>query len=289
MTGRDDLLRDALTQMADGAVVPDHMGERALRGAARRRYRSIAGGAVGAVVAVAAVITVPTAVLGHGEHRTVADTQSPGSFVPWHGAIPSNTPAELAIVKECMVGPPNVSKTPTSIHSRSADNLTGPGTATSSFRVLVTRRDGNGTAVLLGSVTAERTCDLDRSGRASESDRRPNESANTWQPPLTAPLNGQIEVQDDDGGVMQDKNGPTPVSKWTDADHLLGRVSSRVARLTVTERNGVTTTAGIDHGFFVWRAIRSALLNQDTTEPITMRAYDSTGHLLQTYHPGPPA
>ncbi|MEU8121048.1 hypothetical protein AB0C21_20255 [Spirillospora sp. NPDC049024] len=184
-------------------------------------------------------------------------------------ALPANTPEQLALVRACMVGDPQISM-PDYYDPRIEVTVTGPGTRVSDFRVLTASApDSRGRTVWLGSRAAHRLCVLDRSGKPSESDRSFHQAAHVWGVSLAAVLKNV--VYDDTGGGSVD---PGAEGSWE--THVAGRVPlSGGTRVTFTAADGRSAEAPVTDRFFVLR--RSGVRGQGSglgrIESVTVRLY----------------
>lgn len=194
-----------------------------------------AAGAVTALLLVASDSSGPT--------EAVAERRA-GARV-----LPGNTPAQLALVRSCMVGDPLVMAPPEEdpLVSR---RLFGPGTSVSDFRVLAESvRDARGRTVLLGSGTAYRLCMLDRSGRPTTNDRALNQAARVWGVPLT--IVPDHVIYDDTGSGDLRFDDPGSKNGWE--LHVAGRVMPGGTRITFTTPDGKSIEAPVTDRFFVLR------------------------------------
>ncbi|GAA4622319.1 hypothetical protein GCM10023196_014020 [Actinoallomurus vinaceus] len=283
---QNEMLEDTLRRMADrteaGEGLPERLAEQALRGASRRRAARIGVGAVAAVGGVAAVALMPIA---SGDGRATPVAARPRPVATGRAVLPANTAAQLAMVRACMVGDPNIPSPPRRpTPGAAADHgRTGPGTHVRDFRVLATYRDSRGQAVFLGSTVAHRVCNLDTSGRPSPSDRTPGQTAvNWWHFPA---FTGPISLEDQAGGVLSTKEQSRSRAYAEGIEeHLAGCVTPDVARVTVTLPGGRAQDAAVSNGFFLWRAARTgaSLAGAGQEKEVIVRAYDRGGRVLKT-------
>ncbi|MEV4673488.1 MULTISPECIES: hypothetical protein [Actinomadura] len=201
----------------------------------------IGAGTVAAAGAVTALLLLSTDSSGPTE---AAAERLAGAQV-----LPSNSPAQLALVRACMVGDPLV-MAPVQGDPMNPQRLTGSGTAVSDFRVLAESvRDARGRTVLLGSGTAYRLCMLDRSGKPTPNDRAPNQSARVWGVPLT--IVPDHVIYDDTGGGDLRFDDPASRKGWE--LHVAGRVMPGGTRITFTGPDGNSVQAPVTDRFFVLR------------------------------------
>lgn len=194
-----------------------------------------AAGAVTALLLVSADSSGPT--------EAVAERKA-GARV-----LPRNSPAQLALVRACMVGDPLV-QAPVDGDPVNPQRVSGPGTAVSDFRVLAeSARDARGRTVWLGSGTAHRLCALDRSGKPSRNDRAPNQSAGVWGVPLTMAPDRVIYDHTGSGDLRFDD--PASGRGWE--LHIAGRVAPGGTRITFTGSDGRSVQAPVTDRFFVLR------------------------------------
>ncbi|TDC12802.1 hypothetical protein [Actinomadura bangladeshensis] len=187
--------------------------------------------------------------------------------------LPGNTPAQLAVVRACMVGDPLVTA-PIEDDPVNTFRLTGPGTSVSDFRVLAESvRDSRGRTVLLGSGTAYRLCMLDRSGKPTTNDRAPNQSAHVWGVPLT--IVPDHVLYDDTGGGDLRFDDPGSKDGWE--LHVAGRVIPGGTRITFTGPDGKSAEAPVTDRFFVLRRSgggASGPLPGSQMVPVTVKLYN---------------
>ncbi|NKZ04988.1 hypothetical protein [Actinomadura latina] len=203
-----------------------------------------------------ALIVVGTVVAAGGVTAALlATTRSSGPTEAVHerraGAkvLPSNTAAQLSLVRACMVGDPLIT-VPIPDDPVNIERLTGPGTMVSDFRVLAESvRDSRGRTVLLGSGTAFRLCRLDRSGRPTTDDRAFHQAAHAWGVPLTI-VPDHVIYDHTGGGTLR---FDTPGSKVGWELHLAGRVMPGGTRITFTATDGRSAEAPVSGRFFVLR------------------------------------
>ncbi|MEV0402483.1 hypothetical protein [Actinoallomurus sp. NPDC050550] len=289
MTARqDEMLEETLRRMADhteaGQGLSERLADRALRGAARRRAARFGAGAVVAAGGVAAVALVPIGHGGGGSRPAAGPREVASATTYGHAVLPANTAAQLATVRACMVGDPDIPSPSLPRRIGEVDpGRTGPGTHVRDFRILVAYRDSRGQAVFLGSTVAHRVCSLDNSGRPSPSDRIPGQTANSWGrfPAFTGP----IVMDDQAGGVLGTKEqSRSRADAEGIEEHVAGRVTPDVARVTFTLPDGRTQDAAVSSGFFLWRAARTgaSLAGAGQERQVTVRAYDRGGRVLKT-------
>ncbi|MEV5707734.1 hypothetical protein [Actinoallomurus sp. NPDC052274] len=286
---QDETLKDTLHQMAgrvaDTDPVGDRLAGRALRGAERRRTRRIAAGTTAGIAAIA---LASIAITGGGPDRAEPEAVRPmtADTPTGHSRLPSNTAAELDVVRACMVDDPSVPGI--SADDDGVGDKTGAGTHVADFRVLVTYRDSLGQAVLLGSTVAHRTCALDNRGLPTAIDRIPHQTANTWQPSLSS-FTGVISLDDDTQEPVLHRSDLTrgDLTPYGVQAEVAGRVRPDVTRVTFALPDGRTSNAAVSHGFFLWRK------RTDTSAPVregspdktlVIRAYDRGGRVLKTVH-----
>jgi hypothetical protein len=286
VTRQDEVLKDTLHRMAgragDAEPIGERLAERALRGADRRSHRRIGAGIAVAAVGVVAVSLTPVVLGGDGHGGSGMTTRPVASDGPTrHVTLPPNTAAELAVVRTCMVGDPDILDI--TADPASPGNMTGPGTHVADFRVLATYRDSLGRLVLLGSSVAQRTCSLDFRGRPRGVDGFSHQTANPWQPGLSA-FTGAISLDEQQGDTIDGHGvGENGVAANGLEQHIAGRVRPDVARVTFTLPDGRTRDAAVSHGFFAWRIAKPRPVKATSGEkPLIVRAYDRTGRVLTT-------
>ncbi|MCW2938518.1 MAG: hypothetical protein JWN00_1503 [Actinomycetia bacterium] len=292
----DPELRQALERIAGRAAPVDGLAEKAVRGSAVRRNAALAATAAGVAAAIAAVPLL----LGSGTAATgrpvAAGLPTPKATTPGPSAaypgLPANTRAELAIVKQCLNGPPSLPDTlPTPGGGGPVTpDYTSPGHRISDYRVLVTFRDATGTAAFLGSTVGHNVCFIEKDGATNALSKIPHQTANTWQgigrKTRLGPFPGLVSIDDATGGIYADSTGKWPsnvpksvADQWVIT--LAGRVKPQVARVTITWPTGKTTTAALSNGFFLARLLEPPRPNGDL-RPSTIKTYDQNGKLLVT-------
>jgi hypothetical protein len=224
--------------------------------------------AVGTVAAAGAVTALLLASTGSSGPTEEAAERRAGART-----LPGNTPAQLAVVRACMVGDPLV-MAPIPGDPVNQQTLTGPGTSVSDFRVLAESvRDSRGRTVLLGSGTAFRLCMLDRSGRPTPSDRAPRQSAQPWGVPLT--IVPDHVIYDHTGGGDLRFDDPGSKTGWE--LHVAGRVAPGGTRITFTGSDGRSAEAPVTDRFFVLRRSgggTSGPLPGGQMVPVTVKLYN---------------
>jgi hypothetical protein len=244
--------------MADTALAPDdlcdRLARRAIAGASRRRR--ITQGSVAGMAAAAVAGSVLVPVLRQGSDATpgvmhsappahAGPVQSLLPGAPLHAELPANTPADTQLVHACLkhnTVPPNGQN----------DDLSRPGDHRDHFRVLATANLTYGDlAVFLGSTAGHLVCLLDRNHRTIPPDRASGQVAGPWEESFAA-FRGPLKVDDGGGGILGDLAPPSESRNLGWELHLAGRVDTRVSTMTFTSPAGVTRSAGVSHGFFVW-------------------------------------
>ncbi|GAA2118721.1 hypothetical protein GCM10009780_78050 [Actinomadura alba] len=282
------MLKDALNDIAERARPVDGIAEQALRAATRRRRFIGTGVAVGAVAAIAAPVaffTQASAPDGDATTRTriVADGSDPATGE----GLPADTTAGRAAVKACMNGDPAMPpefRDDAKRRQGSAPNEAG--TRARDFRLLAEHRVPTGRIVFLGSSLAHRTCVLDRSGRASQLDRLPRQTANRWQFDIGYGLRnikGPVSIQDAGGGLIAYGTAPYEL-------HVAGLVRPEVARLVIRFGRERPVTATISNGFFVGGMVVPFETGTTLIEKsVDVTAYNRAGKVVFTHRrPGVP-
>jgi hypothetical protein len=285
----DPELREALERIAGRAAPVDGLAEKAVRGSAVRRNAALAATAAGVAAAIAAVPLL----LGGGTAATgrpvAAGLPTPKATTPGPSAaypgLPANTRAELAIVKQCLNGPPSLADPTPPV----TPDYTSPCHRISDYRVLVTFRDATGTAAFLGSTVGNNVCFIEKDGATNALSKIPHQDANPWQRiarKRLGPFPGLVSIDDATGRFYADSTGKWPsnvpksvADQWVIT--LAGRVKPQVARVTITWPTGKTTTAALSNGFFLARLLEPPRPNTDL-RPSTIKTYDQNGKLLVT-------
>ncbi|NDU77465.1 hypothetical protein GWI34_33325 [Actinomadura sp. DSM 109109] len=268
----DQMLRDALTRLADRAEPVDGLADRAVRTAARRR-RTRTAAACAAALAVA--VAVPAAVV------TVREPAAPGALTPRGDAagLPKNTPAERALARACMRnGPPTGSM---------GEKRPDRGSA-SDFRVLTTMPVPGGRLVEVGSRRGYVLCVSDGKGNTEPP------KLHTWPGRPGGGLFGfgtPLRVD----GIMQVQ----ALSRAHDLHAVVvGRAKPGVARINVTWAGGREGEAALVNGFFVAQTPARMIPDREATGPmskgamsgptirvVSVTGYDSSGRAVYAWRP----
>lgn len=285
-TREHDLLSRTLHGLAETAPQDPELGprfaEKAWLDAARRRTTRTAMISVMAAAAVATMITAPLAFRGSGSEVSPATGRSPKPIrtlaAPSIVRLPANTPAQLAIVRACMVGDPSI---PLPNQPLTQGKQTGPGTHVADFRVLATSKmDIKGQVVLIGSVVAHRVCQLDPSGRPAAYERIPHQTANPWQVPLATHVHDFV-FDDGGGGQFGEKDQTfAQIVKAGWSSGIAGRTAPAAARITFTSMTGRSLEATVKDGFFIVRHLGEGLMPEGPPVSAVVRLYAADGHLL---------
>lgn len=257
----DQMLRDALTALADRAEHVDGLADRALRTAARRRRTRTAAGAALAALAIA----VPVTVVADG-----GDPSSPGVLGPPDGAssvLPEDTPEERAITRACLRdGPP------------------------SGFRVLTRQRVPGGQLVEVGGTRGYVLCVTHGSNNTEPPQVHawpgtPDGDLFAFDAPLR--VDGIRQVQ----AIEWDELHAV----------VVGRAKPGVTRVAVAWDGGRTARAAVHDGFFIAQTPARMMPDREATGPMSdgamssptirvtaVTGYDAAGEAVHTWRPQVP-
>lgn len=268
----DQMIKDALSSVADRAEPVDDLADRALRAATRRRRKRAVTGAA----ALALAVVLPVTVVAEGERSTT------GVLGPSGGngsGLPKNTPEEEALARACMRnGPPVGSK---------GETRPGKGSATD-FRVLTKLRVRVGQLVEVGNRRGYVLCVSDGMGN-TEPPR-----LNVWPGKSPGGLFGfDAPLRVD--GIQQVQ----ALSIWDELHAVVvGRAKPGVVEVRVTWAGGRTGEAAVQNGFFLAQTPIRAVpdngvkgpmsrgaMSSPTMRVLSVTGYDAAGRVLHTWRP----
>ncbi|KAB2350370.1 hypothetical protein [Actinomadura rudentiformis] len=273
----NDLVEDALSQLANRARPVDDMAGRALRSAARCRVRRRVTASTALVVATAAAIAVPVMVLPavDGEKVQAGPSGVQGGL---DKVLPPDSAVSRAAVRACMNGDPTF------------PGLTGPpteGHRARDFRLLATHPVKDGRLVFLGSSKGYRTCLIDKDGKASPANRQRRQIAHLWGTgPGRDPWAPDASVVPLDTGGNVTAYGPGGHVKSYEF-HAAGRVTPEATKITVRFGKEPPITATISGSWFLAGTVSPAGTKaRAMQQSMEIKAYDANGTVIfETTHP----
>ncbi|MFG1857332.1 hypothetical protein [Actinomadura geliboluensis] len=255
----DQMLRDALTALADRAEPADDLTDRALRTVARRRTRKAAGAAALALAAV-----VPVVVVAGGdrpETGVLGPTAEPSRIAD---ALPDDTPEERAITRACLR------------NGRVAD-----------FRVLTRQRVPGGQLVEIGGTRGYVLC------VTGGGDNTEPPQVHAWPGRTDGRLFGF------DAPLRVDGIRQVQALKWDELHAVVvGRAKPGVTRVAVAWDGGRTARVAVQDGFFIAQTPTRMMPDHGATGPMsagamssptirvkTVTGYDGAGKAVHTWRP----